>query len=163
LASTDLIGCRVADDDKTKTAIWSKPSRPKEGLTEEQMLDALESALEAREEKTKAKPEGVQRFGQWKRDAWEWLWWTLKNEPTRVIVWVATVLFGSTMVINYLVESGYVDPEDFPFALQTQHTEALCEVRASRIEVCSLKVAIGQLEGPCPSLPESCTTVTVLE
>jgi hypothetical protein len=151
----------VADDDKKQTAVWSKPSRPKEGLTEEQMLDALESALEAREEK--GKPEGVARFAQWKRDAWAWLWWTVKNEPTRVIVWLASVLFGSTMAINYVVDEGFVDPEDFPFATQRQHGEALCEVRAGRIEVCALRVAVGQIDGPCPSLPDSCPSSAVME
>jgi len=151
----------VADDDKKKTAVWSKPSKKQEGLTEEQMLNVLESALDAREEK--GRPEGVTRFSQWKKDAWAWFWWTVKNEPTRVIVWLASVLFGSTMVINYVVDAGYVDPEDFPFATQRQHGEVLCEVKAGRIEVCSLKVAIGQIEGPCPTLPESCSSVTVLE
>ena len=98
-----------------------------------------------------------------KRDAWAWLWWTVKNEPFVVIVWLSSVLFGSTMLINYVIDEGFVDPEDFPFATQRQHSEALCEVKAGRIEVCSLKVAIGQIEGPCPTLPESCSSVTVLE
>lgn len=150
----------MADDDKKQTAVWSKPSK-QEGLTEEQMLNALETALDAREEK--GRPEGVDRFSQWRRDAWAWLWWTIKNEPTRVVVWLASVLVGSTMAINYVVDEGFVDPEDFPFATQRQHGEALCEVRAGRIEVCSLKVAIGQLEGPCPTMPDSCSSITVLE
>jgi len=150
----------MSEDDKKQTAVWAKPPKP-EGLTEEQMLNALETALDAREEK--GRPEGVDRFIQWRQDAWAWLWWTIKNEPTRVVVWLASVLFGSTMAVNYVVDAGYVDPEDFPFATQRQHGEALCEVRAGRIEVCSLKVAIGQIEGPCPTLPESCSSITVLE
>jgi hypothetical protein len=150
----------MSDDEKKKTAVWAKSTK-KEGLTEEQMLNALESALDARDEK--GKPEGAARFSQWRRDAWQWAWWTLRNEPTRVVVWLASILFGSTMLINYVVDEGFVDPEDFPFATQRQHGEALCEVRAGRIEVCSLKVAIGQIEGPCPTLPESCSSVTVLE
>ena len=151
----------MSDDEKKKTAVWSKPSKQQEGLTEAQMLDALESALDAREEK--GRPEGVARFSQWKKDAWSWIWWTIRNEPMVVIVWLSATLFGSTMVINHVIDEGYVDPEDFPFATQRQHGEALCEVRAGRIEVCSLKVAIGQIEGPCPTLPESCSAITVLE
>ena len=150
----------MAEDDKKQTAVWAKPSR-QEGLTEEQMLNALETALDAREEK--GRDEGVDRFIQWRRDAWAWLWWTIKNEPSRVVAWLATGLVGTTMAINYVVDAGYVDPEDFPFATQRQHGEALCEVRAGRIEVCSLKVAIGQLEGPCPKMPDSCSSITVLE
>ena len=151
----------MSDDEKKKTAVWSKPSKQQEGLTEEQMLDVLESALKDREDK--AKPEGVARFSQWKSDAWSWIWWTIRNEPMVVIVWLSATLFGSTMVINHVSDEGYVDPEDFPFATQRQHGEVLCEVKAGRIEVCSLKVAIGQIEGPCPTLPESCSSVTVLE
>lgn len=153
----------MSDDDKKQTAVWTKPSRPKEGLTEEQMLDALESALDARADKGKARPEAVDRFRQWHKDARTWMWWMLRHEPTTVIVGLGGLLFASTMAMEFVISEGYVDPEDFPFATQGQHTEAMCEVRAGRIEVCSLKVAIGQLDGPCPTLPDSCSSVTVLE
>jgi len=153
----------MSDDEKKKTAVWSKPSKQQKGLTEEQMLNVLEEALEARGDGGKSRPETVQRFSQWKSDAWSWLWWTIRNEPMVVIVWLSATLFGSTMAINHVIDEGYVDPEDFPFATQRQHSQALCEVRAGRIEVCSIRVAIGQIEGPCPKLPESCSSDIVLE
>lgn len=112
---------------------------------------------EGGEESSKV-PVQVRRFQRWIKDAFFWAFYVVRKEPFAVAAGVALLVFSSKAFVDYVIEEDWVDAEDFPFATQIQHAEALCEIRQVGHDACTLLVITGQRDAAECQEPAPCNT-----